>query len=56
MTVYDVIKDTQELYQEWLEMSEDPEALLSGILATKIIKLSEENEYLRKRVGYVCSS
>jgi hypothetical protein len=44
----ELIREVEEHASEWLEMSEDPAKLLAGILAAKIIKLTEYIEYLEK--------
>jgi hypothetical protein len=53
MTTEDIIRQVQEDASEWLEMSENPDALVSGILAGKIIKLNSYIEYLEKRINHV---
>lgn len=55
MRAEDVIKEVQENASEWLEMTEQPAALVAGILANKIIKLTDYIEYLEKRLKYVDS-
>lgn len=49
----DVINATQEKAGEWLEMSEDPAAMLAGLLAKDIIRLTEYINYLEKRLEHV---
>jgi hypothetical protein len=53
MTAYDLIKQVQSECQEWLEMSENPEAFFIGVLANKIIQLQDKIEYLEKRLEHV---
>lgn len=51
MTADEVIKETLEKASEWIEISEDPGALLSRILANKIVQLNTHIQYLERRVG-----
>lgn len=53
MTPQDIIKQVEEDASEWLEMSEDPAAMVAGILAQKVINLNSYIEYLEKRVRHV---
>ena len=55
MNATDVIREVQETASEWLEMTDDPTALLVGILANKIVSLQDQIEYLEKRLKYVSS-
>jgi len=41
---------------EWLEMSKDPAGMLAGILANEIIRISEENEYLKGKIEWIIRS
>lgn len=52
MTAEQLIKEIQENASEWIEMSTDPAAFVAGILANKVIKLTQHIEYLQKRVDY----
>jgi len=56
MTGADVIREVQENAAEWLEMVEDPAAMVAGILANQIIKLKDHIHYLEKRLDHVSSS
>lgn len=56
MTGKDIIKQVEDEASEYLEMSDNPAALVAGILANKIIKLKDHIEYLEKRLNYVSSS
>lgn len=56
MNASEVIREVQEDASEWLEMSEDPAALVAGILANKIVKLNSYIEYLEKRLDPYVSS
>ena len=47
-----IITQVREDASEWLEMSNNPDALVSGILANKIIKLESYIEYLERRLKY----
>jgi len=51
MTPQDVIEKVKHDAAEWLEMSEDPDKFISGILANKIITLEKHIQYLEKRVN-----
>jgi hypothetical protein len=53
MTSEDIIRQVQENASEWLEMTQDPAALVAGILANKIIKLNDHIEYLERRLQHV---
>lgn len=55
MSAQDIIREVQESASEWLEMSEDPDTLVSVILANKIIKLQQHIQYLEKRLNHVSS-
>jgi hypothetical protein len=55
MTAQDIIREVQENAAEWIEMSKDPATLVAGILANKIIKLTDHIEYLEKRLNHVGS-
>lgn len=50
MNAADIIREVQENAGEWIEMSENPAALVAGILATKIIALNGHIEYLERRL------
>lgn len=56
MTAEEIIQEVKENASEWLEMVEDPEVFISGILANKIIKLTSHIEYLEKRLNHVSCS
>jgi uncharacterized protein CbrC (UPF0167 family) len=53
MNATDIIRQVQENASEWLEMVEDPAALVAGILANKIIKLTDHIQYLENRLKHV---
>lgn len=53
MTREEIIKQVQEDAGEWLEMIDNPNDHLVGILANKIIKLEDHINYLEKRLEYV---
>lgn len=46
MTARDIINETIDHCEEYLEMVEDPSAFIAEVLANKIIKLKEEIKYL----------
>ncbi len=56
MNAQQIIKEVQENASEWLEMSEEPAALVAGILANKVIELKSYIEYLEKRLNHVSDS
>jgi len=51
MNAKDIIREVEEQAGEWLEMHENPAELVAGILAHKVVALSNYIEYLEKRVG-----
>lgn len=53
MTSQDIIDEVQKDASEWLEMAENPYALVSWILANKIIKLNDHIQFLEKRLNHV---
>ena len=50
MKAEDVIKEARESASEWLEMSDNPDLMLSGILAKKVVKLIDYISYLENRI------
>ena len=56
MTSQELIRDTIENASEWLEMTNNPTAMVVGILANKIIKLQDHIEYLEKRLQHVSTN
>jgi hypothetical protein len=50
MTAQDVIREVQEDAGEYLEMIDNPDALVSGILAAKVVSLNNYIEYLERRI------
>lgn len=50
-----VIKDVEEFYGEWLEMSHNPHALLAEILAQKVVSLTSQIVYLERRLQHVAT-
>ena len=53
MTGADIIREVQENASEWIEHTTNPDAFVSGILANKIIKLTDHIEYLERRLEHV---
>ncbi len=53
MNAQQLIRQVKLDASEWLEMTDDPAALVAGILANKVIKLQDHIEYLEKRLEYV---
>lgn len=56
MTPQDIIIDVQNKYAEHLEMHNNPDAMVSGILAHKIVSLLDYITYLEKRLSYESNS
>jgi hypothetical protein len=56
MTPIDIIRQVQEHSSEWLEMTDNPDAIVSIILANKLLQLTEYIEFLEKRVHHVSMS
>lgn len=56
MNAQQIIREVQESASEWLEMSEEPAALVAGILANKVVELKSYIEYLEKRLDHVSDS
>ncbi len=56
MTSCELIKQVKNNASEWLEMSQNPDAIVSGILARKIIKLQDHIEYLERRLHHVSTN
>lgn len=50
MNADDVIREIQENYAEWIEMSDDPTMFVAEVLAKKVINLQEHIQYLERRV------
>jgi hypothetical protein len=50
MTPDDIIKDAAAYSAEYCEMSDNPAAIVAGVLASRIIKLTEQVEYLERRL------
>lgn len=53
MNAEELIKEVYQDASEWTEMTKDPALLVAGILANKVIKLTEQIEYLEKRIKHV---
>jgi hypothetical protein len=56
MTAEDVVREIYETYSEWIEMSENPQQFVVGVLANKIVDLQHYVDYLERRVNHVCSN
>lgn len=52
MNANDIIREVEKSASEWIEMSHDPATLVAGILANKIIALTNHIEYLEKRLNH----
>lgn len=50
MNYQDIIDKVRENASEWLEMSENPDEIIIGILAKKLANLKVENEILEERL------
>ena len=53
MKAQEIISQVKFDASEWLEMTKNPDAIVSGILANKIVQLQEHIEYLERRLQYV---
>lgn len=53
MNAQEVIREVQENVSEWLEMTEDPSAIIAGVLANKIVHLKKYIEHLEAKLDYV---
>lgn len=53
MTPDDIINETRSYASEWIEMSDNPDRFISGLLANRIIKLNRYINYLEKRLKNV---
>jgi hypothetical protein len=56
MIAEDILREVHESASEWLEMSDNPDAMVSGILANRIVMLVDYIKYLEKRLEYDTSS
>lgn len=56
MTPQQVIDEVKEYAAEWLEMSDNPSAMVEGILAKVIIEQISKIEYLQRRLDHVSST
>lgn len=56
MTPADVIRQAQEDASEWIEMSDNPSQIVVGVLATRIVNMSNYINYLENRLKHVCST
>ena len=45
-----VLQEACEYASEWTEMTDDPAALVAGLLANKVVELTEYIEYLERRL------
>ena len=52
MNSQDILNETYYKYSEYIEMQPNPDAFVSGILATRVVALLEHVEYLEKRLKY----
>lgn len=50
MNAADIIKEIQINASEWLEMSDNPDLFVAGVLANRIIFLNNHIEYLERRL------
>ncbi len=51
MNAEEVIQQVQEYASEYIEMTDNPAALVAGILANKVVKLQDYVNYLEKRLN-----
>ncbi len=56
MTAQDLIRQVKKDASEWCEMTSNPDAIVSGILANKIIRLQDHIEYLERRLHHVSTN
>ena len=56
MNADQIILEVQENASEWLEMSDEPFAIVAGVLANKVISLQSHIEYLERRLKYASSN
>jgi hypothetical protein len=56
MNAEQIIREVVEAAGEWLEHAENPDAMVSGILANKIVNLQSYIEYLERRLSNVRDS
>ena len=56
MTPEDVIREVQEHASEYLEMAKNPDELMTGILANKIVQLNSYIQYLERRLKHDSSA
>lgn len=52
MNANDIINQVHENCSEWIEMSDNPDRFVSGVLANKILKLNDYISYLEKRLQH----
>ncbi len=52
MTPQNIIEAVQNHAKEYLEMTSNPDAMVSGILAHKVIELLDHVVYLESRIKY----
>ena len=53
MNASDVINEVKENASEYLEMTDNPTEMMVGILAQKVVNLTQHVEYLQKRLNHV---
>ena len=46
------IEEVKENASEWIEMSEDPYAVVAGILANKVVELNSYVKYLERSIHH----
>lgn len=56
MTPEQIISETKDKASEWLQMSENPDQMMIGILAYKLSQAYDKIEHLEKRLQYECSN
>lgn len=50
MNSNDILEQVRYKYSEYLEMIENPDTFVSGILAQQIVNLHDRIQYLEKRI------
>lgn len=51
-----IIKEIEEEFSEWIEMTNDPATFVAWVLAKRIIKQSDKIDYLQRRLKYASAN
>lgn len=49
----DIVEEIKEKYYEYLEMMENPDSFVIGVMAKEILKLNNYINFLQKRIDHV---